>query len=243
MTSLQLLQPRHHSIYQSINTFSVQDEKCKVDYNSLSVTILTSMAAKYLFRLNSETRAVIKHINNRYKNLMRSSYISLQLRMTDKKYEMSKEAWAWVNNLSNTAEFMKPFFQAAHTNNLFIATDNCSAVADLVSLLPAQKIFSPCINVSSASSHPEGPLLTAENAANLRRHGGLTSTYALLADIEMLRRGQHFFGLFDSNLVRMIHRLRYPVLNNSHALAVETYKDSRVGLNLNMEDIGVHFDT
>ena len=96
--------------------------------------------------------------------------------------------------------------------------------------------------MSSANSHQQVTLLSAE-ATNIRRHGGLSSSYALLADIEMLRRGQHFFGLFDSNLVRMIHRLRYPLLNNSHGLAVETYKDSRVGLNLNMEDIGPQFDT
>jgi len=123
---------------------------------------------------------------------------------------------------------------------VFAATDNCSAVLDLVSLLPAQKIFSPCINMSSTNSHHQVTLLS--DYTHIRRHGGPNSSYALLADIEMLRRGQHFFGLFDSNLVRMIHRLRYPLLNNSHALAVETYKDSKVGLNLNMEDIGPQLD-
>ena len=94
--------------------------------------------------------------------------------------------------------------------------------------------------MSSTNSHHQVTLLS--DYTHIRRHGGPNSSYALLADIEMLRRGQHFFGLFDSNLVRMIHRLRYPLLNNSHALAVETYKDSKVGLNLNMEDIGPQLD-
>ena len=124
MLSLQLLPPRHHSIYQTINTFSVQNEKCSVDYTSLSVTILTSLAAKHLFQLNTETQEQVKHINSRYKNLVQSPYLSLQLRMTDKKYEMSKEAWQWVNNLSNTAEFIKPYFKEAHTNSLFVGMQN-----------------------------------------------------------------------------------------------------------------------
>jgi len=124
MTWLQLLSSRHHSIHQTINTFSVQGKNCSVNLESLSVTILTSMAAKYLFHLNTETKSYIKHINSRYKNLARSPYLSLQLRMTDKKYEMSKEAWQWVNNLSNTAEFIKPYFKEAHTNSLFVGMQN-----------------------------------------------------------------------------------------------------------------------
>ena len=108
------------------------------------------------------------------------------------------------------------------------ASDNCTAVQEMVTLLPDCQVFSPCFNNSDMAG---------------KRHGGEASTYALLADIEMLRRGKHFFGLFDSNLVRMIHRIRFPVLNNSHCLNAETYHDGRVHINKNMEDIGIQFDT
>ena len=66
-------------------------------------------------------------------------------------------------------------------------------------------------------------------------HGG---TARLFADIEMLRKGKEFFGLFHSNLVRMVHRLRYPHLGHSHALALETFPPGpRRSINDNMFDI------
>ena len=95
-------------------------------------------------------------------------------------------------------------------------------------MLPDSQVFSPCFNNSGSIG---------------QRNSGQASTYALLADIEMLRRGKHFFGLFDSNLVRMIHRIRFPVLNNSHCLNAEIYHDGREHINKNMEDIGIQFDT
>ncbi len=53
----------------------------------------------------------------------------------------------------------------------------------------------------------------------------------------MLRNGEHFIGLFDSNLVRMIHRLRFPdKLSKSHALATESYDEpGRRNMNSNMD--------
>lgn len=111
------------------------------------------------------------------------------------------------------------------------ASDSCTAVHKIVSLLPEYKVFGPCLN---SSNH----LTYARRAKNSK-----TNTYALLADIEMLRGGEHFFGIFDSNLVRMVHRLRHPNLSSSHCLATETYRDSRRDINNNMRDLGKYYDS
>ena len=44
-------------------------------------------------------------------------------------------------------------------------------------------------------------------------------TLRLFADIDMLVQGEHFFGLLNSNLVRMIYRLRFPDVGTFHGLA------------------------
>ena len=69
------------------------------------------------------------------------------------------------------------------------------------------QVYSPCLTVNSNSATVVG-----------KRNGGQQSAYALFADLEMLRRAEHFFGLFESNIVRMTHRLRFPVLSRSHPL-------------------------
>ena len=64
-------------------------------------------------------------------------------------------------------------------------------------------------------------LLNKDNITPRNTKGG--GALKVFADVEMLRNGKEFFGLFDSNLVRMVHRLRFPHLNRSHALATDTY--------------------
>ena len=124
MTSVQLLAPRNNKIYEIINSVSVKGSrscKGKVDSSTFSVTMLTSMAGRFLYQLNSQTKAAIRQLNSHYKSILQSrmSYLAVQIRMTDKKYEMSAEAWDWVNNLSNTVNFIRPYFKAAHTNKLY----------------------------------------------------------------------------------------------------------------------------
>jgi hypothetical protein len=124
MTSMQLHPPRNAATYKFINSFVHPDgKKCNVDDKSLSVTILTGMAARYLFQLNSGTHAAVRKINSRYRMRSHSSsrgYFALQLRLTDKKFEMSKEAWAWMNNVTNSVELMKPFFKEEKIKNLYV---------------------------------------------------------------------------------------------------------------------------
>lgn len=91
-----------------------------------------------------------------------------------------------------------------------VVSDNCTAVRELETrLLPDYQVFSPCLTTISKST-----VVVMVG----KRNGGQQSAFALFADIEMLRRGAHFFGLFESNIVRMIHRLRFPLLSNSHPL-------------------------
>ena len=117
------LSPRNDKIYSIINSFSVPGSiKCNVNTANFSVTMLTCMAANYLYQLNAHTKAAIQQINSHYPLNQASHlpYIAVQLRMTDKRYEMSKEAWNWMTNLQNTAKFIRPYFKSAHTNKLFI---------------------------------------------------------------------------------------------------------------------------
>ncbi len=66
----------------------------------------------------------VSHINSQFADLRRP-YLSLQLRLTDKHFEMSREAWAWINNVSNSIEFVRPFFQQAATNRIYIGKPVC----------------------------------------------------------------------------------------------------------------------
>ena len=119
------LSPRHDKIYSVINSFSVSggnNIKCNINTANFSVTMLTCMAANYLYQLNAHTKAAIQQINSHYPLNQASHlpYIAVQLRMTDKIEEISKEAWNWMTNLQNTANFIRPYFKSAYTNKLFI---------------------------------------------------------------------------------------------------------------------------
>ena len=100
--------------------------------------------------------------------------------------------------------------------NTILATDDCNAVGAISNIISnwGIKTYGSCYD------HETNKLL--KNTINPREElQGVA--LKVFADIEMLRKGKEFFGLFQSNLVRMIHRLRYPYLNHSHSLASETY--------------------
>ena len=88
---------------------------------STSTTVATSIIAKYLYQLQPEVKSSIKQINSRYHHLIQSGYFSLQIRLTDKKVEMPKQTWLWMNNANIVTNYMKPFFEAQpKIKNLFI---------------------------------------------------------------------------------------------------------------------------
>ena len=136
MTSVQLLSVRNNDIlkiYSVINLMSLDkggERICagQVNTSSLSVTMLMSMAARFLYQFNSETKLAIQHINRQYDSSLLLSqpnnntiipYLSVQIRMTDKRREMPPETWNWVTNLSNVANYIRPYFKVANTTKLY----------------------------------------------------------------------------------------------------------------------------
>lgn len=121
-------------------------------------------------------------------------------------------------------------------NKLISATDNCTAAREIFLILQPLKIltYSPCLN-----SHGQICFLAPiRGGQQLQDNGTLVmSSYRLFMDIELLRKARMFFGLFDSNLVRMVHRLRMPNWQMSWALATETYADARKNLNSRLDDL------
>ena len=69
MTHIRRLSPRHKDVYESINIHSVGSHKCNVTFTSLPVTTLTSLAARYLYRLNAPTVAAVNlNFHTKFKN-------------------------------------------------------------------------------------------------------------------------------------------------------------------------------
>lgn len=204
------------------------------DMEALSYSSIMSIAAKHLFKLNAETKHKTRAMNVKaYPGLFTASglgvrkYVALQIRLQDKKYEMSAAQWAWMTNVSNIAYFALPYL--TDIQDLFIATDNCSTVPVMQSLLP-----------STVTVHSSCKANTV-NEQGIKRNG--EDSLKVFADIQMLRHGAHFIGLFESNLVRLVHLIRYPHSLTSHALATEGSGDrKRVDLNQHMDDIN-YFDS
>ena len=95
------------------------------------------------------------------------------------------------------------------------------------------KLFGSCFNATTNALIP----INVDRTESLVRTKKYESTIGLLADIEMLKNGDHFFGLFDSNLVRMIHKLRYPLFNHSHALGASTYNVHKRTVDSRMDNL------
>jgi len=75
--------------------------------------------------------------------------------------------------------------------------------------------MSKTITIHSSCDLSDVPLLDATVVHNSNK--GLNQ----LAEVEMLRHGQEFIGLFESNLGRLVYSLRYPQIIHSHSLASE----------------------
>jgi len=84
---------------------------------------------------------------------------------------------------------------------VYIAVDDCRLINIYKKILIASDskamVHSSCTSDVVLSGNP-------------RSDGGYNDTMKLISDIEMLRRGKVLLGLVESNLVRMIYRLRYP---------------------------------
>lgn len=64
---------------------------------------------------------------------------------------MSPECWSWMTNNSNIFNIIKPYLQ--NYKEVFISTDNCTTVAELSQMMPAEvRVSSACLTVPSDSS-------------------------------------------------------------------------------------------
>jgi hypothetical protein len=183
-----------------------------------SATNLTTIMANYLYTPNNETRRFIRDFNQYYN--ISEPYLALQLRLSDKRREMTNDIWQWMTHLNNTYQLMKPYLYPAPGGyrHLYIATDDCGSVQRLVTYIPKGSItvHGPCLSADAA--HRAMARTRDKQHADI----GHIATLRLMADIDMLVHGAHFFGLMSSNLVRLVYRLRSPAgKNNTHGLAYE----------------------
>jgi hypothetical protein len=202
-------------------------DTCNVQ--KMPFTVICGIASTYLYKLNEETRHAVKRLNREHGVESDAKYVSLQIRLTDKKYEMSKEQWEWMTHTENIAEFIRPFL--TETKVLFVAADNCTTVGTLRDMLPSVSIYSRCLQNAT------GAVVNHNNDLGPRLRT-FSSSLEVFADLEMLRKGEHFIGLFSSNLVRMVHLLRYPNLLTSHGLAASVLTEpKRRTQNDHMDDL------
>lgn len=215
-------------MYNEIKTEN--EPECKLTPD-VKQTYFTSIAAKHLFTPSPQTSRFIKRFNSHYN--IQGDYISLQIRAQDKKYEMSAQTWEWITHLSNTYEEIKPYLYPSPNGlkNLYVSTDNCTMLTELSSYLSKEvNVYSPCnlLFHKAAADHLFTDLSFNDGNKDAEaivgtfnpRKGGYRPTLRLLAEIDMLVNGVHFFGLLNSNLVRMVHRLRSPERQkNTHGLA------------------------
>lgn len=176
----------------------------------LGITNITSIIAKYLFKPNHHSQQFIDRYNSKY-NLSNKKYLALQVRTTDKHAEMDDVTWAIITNMTAIAEVVLPHLIEHGIQDIYISTDDCDLMANLSLALnvhrsartqPPYNIQSPCyINHEGALADINGSPIRTMNAKQ---------TLRLLAEIVMLVGGEVFVGGIQSNLVRLVYRLRYP---------------------------------
>lgn len=167
---------------------------------SMTITSITSIAAKHLFRLNNLTYSMVNAMNRVY-GLHRYSYLAVQIRTTDKRLEVDQDTWDFITNTSRVVDTMVRYMTEYNTSDVYIAADNCQLIniyqIALLAWSSKVMVHSSCTNDVVVSGNP-------------RADGGYNDTLKLISDIDMLQHGKVFLGLVESNLVRMIYRLRYP---------------------------------
>lgn len=109
-----------YETYKKTNVFI--SSACTQGIGNFNPTFITSIAAKHLYHLNSVTKSAIHEMlsKSHFKELSSHPYISLQLRMNDKKYEMSPETWNYITNVSNVIGEVSPYFKKLNISRLYL---------------------------------------------------------------------------------------------------------------------------
>jgi hypothetical protein len=185
----------------------------------------SAITVPYLYHLNDPTKEAVERLNLRYHSLGRNNgpdYVGLHIRRTYEKSEMVSNAWTWIGHSQSITSFTYNIMSMAKTQHIFISTDDCMILPEVIQLLQQYdaniKVYSSCIKEST------NQLIENHQNRSDRTQDTFSHPIALLSDIEMLRKSSRFIGLFYSDFVRLIHRLRQPN-PYSYALAPESYKD------------------
>jgi hypothetical protein len=171
------------------------------DERVLTISEITSIVANYVFKLNKESQTFVNEFNSYY-NLESKKYVSVQIRTTDKHAEMEDVTWSFINNMTRVMDTVMPYLVDTGIYDIFIGTDNCDLLKEIADL-PNFKDKGYILHSACFHGNP----FTQGNP----QRGSYGHTLRLISEIEMLVHGDIFFGVLQSNLVRMVYRLRYPV--------------------------------
>lgn len=217
------LQQLHDELTRTGKNQHMEKGVCNLENSSYAN--ISTIIGSHVYRLNTATKTIIDTaIKERFPQLLSPTlkqYVALQIRLTDKKREVTPDVWNWMNNATNIANFVTPLLQRVRPSSrkdnvaLFIATDDCVFTRTLLPLLPSY------VTVHSRCMKEQSFVLTRRDVIT-PGYADTLQTLDVLVDIELLRRGVYFIGLEKSNFVRMVRFIRgYPRgVETFHALPV-----------------------
>lgn len=198
------------NLQKAYNEFYFSQESCNA--SSLGATITTAIIAHHVYHLNENTSRLVNSFLSIFP-FRQEKYISVQIRTTDKRVEMDQETWDIVTNMTTISALLVPYMKLASIKHVFVATDDC----DLISKLSLQvQSYDSNYIVHSACKHSLRHMEKGSPSRSVNGHA-----VRLLSEIAMLVGGEYLFGALQSNLVRMVYRLRYPNLENFIPFAYE----------------------
>jgi len=160
---------------------------CSLDYQKSSMTLLTAHISEHIWTFNDATQQIIDEINSYY-NLAKKPYLSIHLRLTDKKRDMPPDTWAFLNDPKQVVEYSRPYLAKHNIKHIFIATDECNIIPKLRSEFGEENfIFTRCEHI------------------NISMHN---KALVLFSEIEMMRQSVTFLSTWYSGMDRLIYRLR-----------------------------------
>ncbi len=208
------------------------------------------IAANYIYHFNGDTKHEIELLNDHYKDLFDHSmvrdngfvyyrYVALHIRRTDKISEYPSELWRWLNTTENIVKTVMPYVLDNDINKILIVSDDCHYVKELYQSIYVgygNKVVIRSTCFKNADYRGNGNVLVQSNRHIARsdhkknrhhhqNHSDYSHAITLLADLELLRQSEHFFGFFDSNIARMVAKLRalYLPAEYTHALGSDAY--------------------
>ena len=130
---------------------------------------------------------------------------------------MPPEACDFLSNMKYVSDRLPTVLtendKSSFPRSLYIMTDNCTAAADLLTLLRPKgfRFFGTCFHVDGLSVIQD-KIKTQWNPRNVDPGQEEQKAHLLLAELDMLRKGTIFLGTFHSNFARLVHYVFATVL-------------------------------